>query len=213
MDRQSLDIDVYADVVCPWCYIGWVRLQKALALRPQISARLAWKPFQLNPDIPEEGVDYKRHMAKKFEPERLKKAQANLAEIGLGLGLVFGFDKIQRAPNTNAAHRLIRWGAAEGRLDAVATGVMRAFFTEGRFIGDAGELASIGAAAGMDRDALLRRFAAGEDKAEVAAEAAAARAAGVTAVPYYAMGASVTVEGSWPAEDLAQEMDKVVMEI
>jgi predicted DsbA family dithiol-disulfide isomerase len=208
----ELKIDVVADVVCPWCYIGWTRLHKALEMRPAVKPALSWTAFQLNPDIPPEGVDYRRHMAKKFDPERLKKAQANIVEIGTNLGIEFHFDKITKAANTNAAHRLIRWAAAEGRLDPVATGVMRAFFTEGRFIGDAEELAAIGAAAGMDRAALLARFATDEDHDVVTAEAEAARDAGVNGVPYYRLGDHITVEGSWPAEDLAQEIDKALAE-
>jgi predicted DsbA family dithiol-disulfide isomerase len=208
MAEKSLSVDVVADVVCPWCYLGWARLQKALALRPGLPAQVVWKAYQLNPDLPEEGVDYKEYIAKKFDPERIREAQANIRALGEEIGLVFNFDRIQKAPNTSAAHRLIRWGAAEGKLDDIARGVMKAYFTDGRFIGDARELAAIGAAAGMNGDDILARFERGLDKDIIARENAEARARGVAGVPFYLLGGHIAVEGSWPAEDLATELDR-----
>lgn len=206
MPTSPLKIEVTADVVCPWCYLGWRRLKRALAMRPDVTAQIEWKAFQLNPDMPHEGVDYKEYMAKKFPPERMRQAQAKLKEFGLEDGIEFNFDKIQKAVNTNAAHRLIRWAAAEGKLDAVAEGVMRAYFTDGKFIGDENILADIGAAAGMNRDAIRKKFAEGADIQAVKAEDRAAKESGISGVPFYRLGEEITVEGSYPAEDLVQEI-------
>jgi predicted DsbA family dithiol-disulfide isomerase len=209
MTKPSLKIEVTADVVCPWCYLGWRRLKRALELKP-VKADLVWKAYQLNPNLPAEGVDYKEHMAKKFPPERMRQAQANLKELGADEGLEFNFEKIQKAANTSAAHRLIRWAAEEGKLDAVAEGVMKAYFTDGKFIGDVNELAAIGATAGMDRAAILKKFADGIDIDAIKADDAAAKDSGVSGVPFYRIGPKITVEGSYPAEDLAEEIAAAV---
>ncbi|HYD18820.1 MAG TPA: DsbA family oxidoreductase [Patescibacteria group bacterium] len=206
---QNLKIEVAADVVCPWCYLGYARLQKALTLRPEVKAEIVWKPYQLRPEIPGEGADYKKMMAEKFDPERMKEIRRNMTAMGRDLGLNFDFDRIEISPNTNAAHRLIRWAAVQGKLDAVAMGVMKAFFEEGKNIGDENVLVEIAGAAGMDRATVLENFRAGVDRDIVTAEYKAVQAEGISAVPHYKMG-SVTVEGSWPAEDLAAEMDKAL---
>lgn len=211
-EKAKLNIDVYADIVCPWCYLGLVRLKKALALRPDVSADITWRPFQLAPDMPEEGVDYLQHMAKKFDPAKMKDMQANMAAWAKEEGVIFNFTAISRAPNTNAAHRLIRWARETGKHYEVAEAIMRAYFTDGKFIGDVNVLADIGAAAGMDRAELLKKFAAGTDKDTIRAEHEQAKAEGITNVPFYTFGGSVTVEGSYPEEDLVLEIDKALAE-
>lgn len=207
---MTLSIEVTADVVCPWCWLGWRRLKRALELSPQVRADIVWRAFQLNPGMPAEGADYKEYMAKKFEPARMQKAQAMLKELGAEEGIAFHFEKIKKAPNTNAAHRLIRWAQGEGKLDAVAEGVMRAYFAEGRFIGDEKELADIGAAAGMDRALILSKFAEGLDIEAIRADHATAEDSGVSGVPFYLIGGKIRVEGSYPAPDLAEEIAAAV---
>ena len=207
---KPVKIEVTADVVCPWCWLGWRRLKRALELSPGVSAEVSWKPYQLNPGMPAEGADYKQYMAAKFPPERMKQAQATLTELGADEGIEFNFDRIARAPNTNAAHRLIRWATEEGRLDAVAEGVMRAHFNEGRFIGDQNVLADIGATAGMDRARILAKFEQGVDIEAVKADDTLSRDSGISGVPFYRIGSGITVEGSHPAEDLAQEIAAAV---
>lgn len=209
-EKAKLKIDVYADIVCPWCYLGLVRLKKALALRPGVSADITWRPFQLAPDLPEAGVDYREHMAKKFDPEKMKDMQANMTAWAKEEGVDFNFPAITRAPNTNAAHRLIRWARETGKQHEVAEAIMRAYFSEGKFIGDVNVLADIGAAAGMNRGELLEKFAAGTDKDAVRAEHEQAKAAGITNVPFYNFGGDVTVTGSYPEEDLVLEIDKAL---
>jgi len=209
-EKSPLKIEVVADVVCPWCYLGWARLQKALELRPDVKPEIIWKAYQLRPETPAEGGDYKKMMAEKFDPERLKEMRVNMGEMAKELGIEFQFDKITKSPNTNAAHRLIRWAQKEGKLDAVARGVMKAYFTEGKFIADEKVLADIGAAAGMDKQAILKKFADGTDRDAVIAEHKASQDAGVSGVPFYLLGGSVKVEGSYPAEELAAEIDQAL---
>jgi predicted DsbA family dithiol-disulfide isomerase len=206
--KKELKIEIVTDVVCPWCYLGWHRLKRAFDLRPDVAAQVVWRPFQLNPAMPAEGMDYKEYMAQKFDPAKIKESQEHIAEMGRKIGLDFRFDKIARAVNTAAAHRLILWAQAEGKLDAVADAVMRAYFTEGKNIGDTALLAEIGAAAGMDKDALLKKFADGADADTIAKSGEEARAQGIDGVPFYVMGNAVTVEGSRLPENLALAMDR-----
>lgn len=207
-ENEVLKIDVAADIVCPWCYLGWQRLVDALKLRPAVKTELQWHPFQLNPSMPDEGVDYKEYAAKRFDPERMKESRARLAALGHEVGLEFNFDKIEKTGNTNAAHRLILWAQQEGKLQKIVPAIMKAQFTEGRYIGDVGVLADIGAAVGMDKDALAKKFAAGTDKDTVSAASERARAQGITSVPFYTIGGKLTVEGCNPSAVLAEKMDE-----
>ncbi len=206
----ALKIEVVADVVCPWCYLGYARLKEALKLRPDIKADISWRAYQLGPDLPAEGGDYKKLMAQKFDPARMAEIQSHMKEMGADLGLDFNFDKITLSPNTNAAHRLIYWAAEEGKLEAVAMGVMHAYFTEGKFIGDLKILTDIAEAAGMDRAVVERKFRDHEGKDRIATDLAKNDAEAVHAVPYYIIGGKVRVEGSLPPEDLAEEIDKAL---
>lgn len=207
-EDKVLKIDVAADIVCPWCYLGWQRLVDALKLRPDVKVELNWRPFQLNPSMPEEGIDYQEYSAKRFDPERMKESRARLSTLGSEVGLAFNFDKIEKTGNTNAAHRLILWAQQEGKLAEIVPAVMKAQFTEGRYIGDVGVLADIGASIGMDRDALLKRFAEGTDKDTVSASSEQAREEGISSVPFYTFGSKVTVEGCNPSAVLAGKIDE-----
>src|SRR4051812_23924295 len=150
-------IDVVADVVCPWCYLGWRRLKSALALRPDVEAELVWRPYQLDPTLPEEGVDRKAYMAQKFkDPVKLKAVHAALVEGGAEEGIAFDFEAIEFSPNTSAAHRLIRWALTAGVQDPVVEALFKAYFTQGLDIGDPMVLADIAEAAGMERLLVLQ---------------------------------------------------------
>jgi 2-hydroxychromene-2-carboxylate isomerase len=134
---QPLLIDLVADVVCPWCYLGWRRVKSAVALRPDVEPLIVWRPYQLDPTLPEQGVDRKAYMAGKFKDAlKLKAVHTALVEAGAEEGIVFDFDAIELSPNTSAAHRLIRWAHGAGKQDAVVEGLFAAYFTQGRDIGD-----------------------------------------------------------------------------
>src|SRR5271154_3230739 len=130
-------IDIFSDTVCPWCYLGKRRFELALAARPQYEARVTWRPFELSPEVPIEGLDYAVYMAAKGVDEvALKETHAELARLGEASGIQFRFDLIRRIPNTRRSHLLIAHAARRGRQAAVKERVMRGFFEQGCDIGD-----------------------------------------------------------------------------
>ncbi len=206
---QPMLVDVVADVVCPWCYLGWRRLKSALALRPDVPAQLIWRAYQLDPSLPEQGVDRKEYMAQKFkDPERLKAVHAALVEGGADEGIAFNFDAIEFAPNTNAAHRLIRWGLSAGVQDQVVEALFKAYFEQGLDIGDPMVLGDIAEAVGMERLVVLQLLAEGADKEAVAREHAMAVQGGVTGVPFAIFAGKVAVVGAETPERIVQAIDQ-----
>lgn len=208
---QPLLIDLVADVVCPWCYLGWRRVKSAVALRPDVEPLIVWRPYQLDPSLPEQGVDRKAYMAGKFkDPVKLKAVHTALVEAGAEEGIVFDFDAIALSPNTSAAHRLIRWAHGAGRQDAVVEGLFAAYFTDGRDIGDPQVLAQISAAAGLDPAMILQRLAEGVDKQAIAHEHAMAVQGGITGVPFAIFGGKLAVVGAESPENIAQAIDQAL---
>lgn len=202
-------IDFIADVVCPWCYLGWRRLEKALAMRPDIEATVTWRPYQLDPTLPEEGVDRHHYMAAKFpNSERRAEIGKVLDQAAAEDGISWNLADIPVSPNTNAAHRLIRWAQGEGLQGPVLEGVLAAYFTEMRDIGDPLVLADIGATAGMDRLRLLQAFSEGVDKDAVSREHFQAHQAGVSGVPFMIFDGKIAVSGAEPPERLVKAIDK-----
>jgi|WetSurMetagenome_2_1015567.scaffolds.fasta_scaffold225180_2 predicted DsbA family dithiol-disulfide isomerase len=207
-----MDIDYVADVVCPWCYVGWARLKRTLELRPEVRAHIRWRPYQLNPELPEEGVDRKALMISKFgsDPDRMGQIQGALTQQAAEDGLDLKFDQIEKSPNTNAAHRLIVWAEMEGKAAEVAEAIMHAYWTELRDIGDPKVLADIAAEHGMDREVVARRYAegAGRDFVNQACEMAAR--SGVQGVPFMIFGERVAVSGAHAPEELVRAVDKAL---
>jgi predicted DsbA family dithiol-disulfide isomerase len=202
-------IDFVGDVVCPWCFLGWTRLKAALNMRPALGAMVAWRPYQLQFDIPEAGVPYAQFMAGLFpDAERREAMDQRLTELGAAEGLTFRFDLIGKRPNTNAAHRVIRWAGEHG--GAVADAVMNAHFTQGRDIGDHATLAAIAGEQGMDAEAVLRRLQAGDDVMAVDQECMSASRAGITGVPFMIFGGRLAVSGAEEAERIAMAIDQAV---
>ncbi len=206
----SMPIDYVADVVCPWCYVGWARLRSALAMRPDVEALIRWRPYQLNPELPEDGVDRKALMAAKFgtDPERTRAMHDALIQQASDAGIELKPDAIQKSPNTNAAHRLIVWAELEGRGPDVAEAVMRAYWSELKDIGDPAVLADIGAAHGLDRETIARRFAEGAGKDFVSQACETAVRSGVQGVPFMIFADRLAVSGAQPPEQLAGAIDK-----
>jgi predicted DsbA family dithiol-disulfide isomerase len=208
---QPLLIDLVADVVCPWCYLGWRRVKSAVTLRPDVEPLIVWRPYQLDPTLPEQGVDRKAYMAGKFkDPVKLKAVHTALVEAGAEEGIIFNFEDIALSPNTSAAHRLIRWAHGAGRQDAVVEGLFAAYFTQGRDIGDPQVLAGIGEAVGMDPVVILQLLAEGADKDTIAREHAMAVQGGVTGVPFAIFGGKLAVVGAESPENIAQAIDQAL---
>jgi predicted DsbA family dithiol-disulfide isomerase len=203
-------IDIYSDTVCPWCYLGKRRFEIALATRPQYEPQVTWRPFELNPEIPVDGLDRAAFLAAKMpDQEGMAETQAELTRLGEATGIEFRFDLITRMPNTRRSHLLIAHAARFGLQAMVKDRIMRAYFEEGRDIGDADELARLGAEAGLAeadaRNALILR--AGQDGV-VAAERHAA-VLGITGVPTYIFDGQYTISGAQEVAVFAQVLDQV----
>ena len=190
---QVLTIDIVSDVVCPWCYLGEKRLEEALAEETG-PVLVRWRPYQLDPTIPEGGLDRAEYMEKKFgKGGRLQSAHDNLTRLGAEIGIPFAFDKIKRSPNTLDAHRLIRWAGEAGVQAEVADRLFKVYFVEGRDIGDRGVLVEIASDCGLDAGEVEKRLADGADGDLVRQEIEQAQAMGVTGVPFFIFGGRLGV--------------------
>ena len=197
---KSLLIEIASDVVCPWCYIGKRRLEKALTLlNGDIAARIEWLPFQLNPDMPAGGMvraDYRR--AKFGSVEKGRALDARVAQEGADEGIAFAFDRMQRTPNTVAAHQLVDLAQSQGRADPVVDALFRAYFEEARDIGDAAMLAEIA----KQHD--VEQWPAAANAARVSEQEERVRELGISGVPTFIFDRKTGVSGAYPAENLAQ---------
>lgn len=206
-------LEIVSDAICPWCWIGKTHLDGALAILAEegLTFEIGWLPFQLNPDMPAEGVDRRTYRAQKFGSlERSRELDAQVAEAGRAVGLTFHHDLMARTPNTVEAHRLVRLAGPSGVQHAVVERLFRAYFQEGRDVGDAAVLAALGAEAGMPEEALAA-FAAGEAaREEVAAESLGLAQAGISGVPSFLLERHLLFSGAMPAERMADGFRKAV---
>lgn len=203
-------LDIFSDPVCPWCLIGATNLVRALAAAPDQPFELAWHPFQLDPNLPPEGMDRSEYLAKKFGGlEHVERVHARVEEAARGAGVPVAFDRITRAPNTLDAHRLIRWAAAEGAQTRVAMALFARYFGEGEDISDPAVLTAVAVEAGLDGPAIARLLAGDSDRREVREEAEGARRAGITGVPAFIVAGQYAVTGAQPQAfwtDFAREV-------
>jgi predicted DsbA family dithiol-disulfide isomerase len=211
--QSVISIDVVSDVICPWCFLGKRRLDKALGLLPDIKAEINFRPFFLDPTIPSEGLDRHEYMTAKFGDERLKTIHDPLIKAGKEDGVPYHFDKITRTPNTMDAHRLLRWAMVEGKQPDIAEALFMAYWNEGRDVGDHQVLADIAEAHGMNREEILKSLASDQDKKQVLAETTQAQKMGVTGVPTYIINRKYGVVGAQSAELLAEQIKKAANEI
>src|SRR6202790_5235448 len=182
---MTLTVDVISDVICPWCYIGKRRLEKAVVAFGREQVRLRWHPFQLNPHMPREGTNRKEYRTAKFGSwERSLALDAQVAEAGRAEGIPFDYAKVMRTPNTLDAHRLIGLADTEGVQDAVVEAVFRAYFVEGRDISQTTILLDVAARAGLDRGRALAGLSCEQGLAAIRAAEEQARRSGVQGVPF-----------------------------
>jgi predicted DsbA family dithiol-disulfide isomerase len=203
-------IDIFSDTVCPWCYLGKRRFEAALARRPLLETRVKWRPFELHPELPVDGVDRASYLAARAgDKDRFAEAQKALAAAGRTFGIEFRFDLIERIPNTRRSHLLIAYAAKFGLQSRVKERFMRAYFEEGRDIGDVEELVRLGVEAGLPeygaRSTLILRV--GHD-ALIAAERHAA-AVGLSGVPTYIFDGQYTISGAQEPDALVHIFDQV----
>jgi len=193
-----VQIDIYSDVVCPWCYIGKRRLDAALSETGMRDVDVRWRAYQPNPDLPPAGMDRREYMQAKFGPEALTRMHARLTEAGLSVGIDFKFDRIERAPNTFNAHRLLRLAREQLRQEAMAESLFQAYFIDGRDIGDSAVLAELAAAVGLGD---IRAWLAGDSGSQaVRDELAEAAGLGISGVPFYVFPGRYAVTGAQSSE-------------
>ena len=216
MTVPSLTIDIVSDIMCPWCYIGKKRLEAALdEVGPEMHVEVRWRPYQLDPTLPKEGKDRKQYMEDKFGgPEGAEKAYANVRAAGAEENIPFAFDDIPVSANTLDAHRLIRWAGSLGPAaqDTAVDALFKAYFEDGKNIGDDAVLIEAGRHAGLETEVVERLLAGDADRDAVSAEIDQARQMGVTGVPCFIIDMKYAVVGAQPAEALADAMRKVAIE-
>lgn len=208
---QQIVVDVVSDVVCPWCYLGKARLDQAIAaVSGEVLVTVNWRPYQLNPDLPPEGVDHKAHLAAKLGgAAAVSQAHERLTALGREDGIDFDFDAVKISPNTLDAHRLLRWAAAEGRQNEVVSALFRAYFEEGRNVGDRAVLRDIAAKNGLDAAVIDALFASDADKDSVGEEIGMAREMGVSGVPCFIVDSQYAVMGAQPVDVLANAFREI----
>jgi len=203
-------IEVFADTICPWCLIGKRRLERALGERPQQGLELVWRAFQLNPNMPPEGMDRQRYMELKFGgAERAQQVYEPVVAAGQSEGLAFAFDRIKRTPNTALSHRFVRYAQAQGLGEPAMEAVFAAYFFAGRDIGQTEVLTEIGVAIGLPGPALAEHLAGSAGLLEVLAEDARAREIGIQGVPTQIFEGKYVLSGAHPPEVLFQMFDLV----
>jgi predicted DsbA family dithiol-disulfide isomerase len=196
-----MHIDIVSDVICPWCYIGKKRLERALAARPEIPVSTSWRAFQLNPEMPAEGMERSAYLAAKFGGQaHAQRIYGAITAAGAGEGIPFAFDRIQRTPNTIDAHRLIRFASRSGRGGETVEALFRAYFTEGRDIGNRVTLAEIAEENGFDRGEVGLYLAGNSGRDEIQAEDRAARRLGINAVPCFILEGGYAISGAQEPE-------------
>ncbi len=203
-------IDVYSDVVCPWCYIGERRLEKALRRRPDLDVEVRRRPFQLQPGMPEGGLPWSEFARRKFGGEaNAKAAFAHVAAAGESDGISFDFDRIASAPNTVDAHRLILFAADRGREWEAAEALFRAYFSEGKDLNDREQLVEVASGVGLAAEEAYGYLAGEDGVAEVLASQEEAGRLGIAGVPFYVFDGKYALSGAQPAEVFGRVLDAV----
>lgn len=193
-------IDVFSDVVCPWCFIGKRRLDAALSAVGIADANVRWHAFQLNPGLPAEGIDRRRYLKEKFGgPETAERIHRRLNEAGLSVGIEFRFDRIERSPNSFDAHRVLKLATAQGRQHALKEALFKAYFLDGRDLGDRNTLVAIAGETGVEGD--VATWISGDAGAkEVREDLAAAVELGISGVPFFIFAGRYALPGAQPPE-------------
>ncbi len=200
-----MKIDIIADTVCPWCFIGKKRFERALELRPIENLQVGWRAFQLNPAMPPEGVDRRQYVAEKFGGmERARTVHNSIMRAAVEEGFNFNFNRMEKIPNTVHSHRLIRYAANFGAQMAVVEAVFGAYFLDGRDIGDIDVLSDIADEAGLDRGAAAAYLESDVDIEAILSEDELARRLGVNGVPCFIVNRKYAVSGAQSAEVLIQ---------
>jgi predicted DsbA family dithiol-disulfide isomerase len=215
MTDRGLTVEVYSDIVCPWCYVGKRRLERALGqLNGGAQARITWRPFQLNPTMPLDGMDRATYLKAKFGSlENFGRMEEQLLAAGVEERIPFAFEKIQRTPNTFAAHRLVWYAEQQGKQDAMVEALFRGYFLEGKSIGDVKALTHVAAEAGLDRTETEEFLESEKGVVEVKAEEGVGRRLGIRGVPYFVFNDRISISGAQPPDIMVSAVQQAEKEI
>jgi predicted DsbA family dithiol-disulfide isomerase len=206
---SPLPIDVVSDVVCPWCFIGKRRLEKAIALRPDLDVEVRWHPYFLNPWVPREGMSRADYLTAKFgSPERYRQIAQRVAAAAAEEGLTYDLDAIARQPNTLDCHRLILWAGNIGAAARMKQRLMELYFSEGADLSDPAVLVGAATSLGMDAEVVRKLLAGDADVERVTQEAERAKEAGIDGVPCFIIGGVLAVSGAQAPEYLADAIGR-----
>lgn len=207
---ETVKLDIMSDPICPWCYIGKAHLDRALTAHPDHPFEIEWHPFQLNPDMPVEGMGRRAYLEGKFGgKDGAVRAYAPVVESAEKAGLKINFEGMQRTPNTLNAHRLIHWAGIEGRQTAAVSALFKAYFVDTRDIGDTEVLTDIADSIEMDAALVARLLATDSDMQDIRDRDAHSRKMGINSVPTFIIGGQHAVPGAQPPELWA----KVIAEV
>ena len=210
---MTLPIDMVSDIVCPWCFIGKKRLEKAISLRPEIPVEVHFRPYFLNPWVPREGMTREQYLTTKFgSPERYRAITQRVTGAAEAEGLGYASDKIVRQPNTLDCHRLILWAEEKGVAAAMKQRLMEMYFAEGGDLSSRDVLVEAASACGLDRELVRGRLAGERDVERVESEANSAKETGIDGVPCFIFGGVLAVQGAQTPEYLAQAIDRAARE-
>ena len=208
--KQTIQVDIVSDIVCPWCWLGVRYFQKA-AKQSKYDVNLTWRPYMLDPAVPEEGTPYSAYMKQKFgngPSNRFKAMRESLEAQGPTLGIDFKFDDIPMRPNTLNAHRLLKWAQGQDLGDAASDALFRTFFTDLKDVGDHAILKEIAEEIGMDAKLVEELLAKDDDKNAVREEIMYFRNLGVNGVPCFIYNGQFAVQGAQPAETHLKAMEQ-----
>ncbi len=214
MQKTKLHLDVIVDVVCPWCFLGKRRLDAAIEELDDLEIEVRYRPFQLDPAIPPEGIDREEYIIGKFgSADALDEAHARLFDLGADVGITYAFDLIEKTPNTLDAHRLVRWAAAEGLGDAMLERLFSLFFEEGSNLTDADTLIAAAEEIGLDGDEVTMKLEDGVDLDAVKADIAHAGRMGITGVPTVIVENKFAISGAQTSEVLVDALRRIASEL
>ena len=206
-------IDIISDPICPWCYIGKTRLDRALELNPTHNFIIEWHPFQLNPTMPKDGMDRREYLEAKFGGQKEAiEVYSNIDKTATETGLSLNFGGIKRTPNTIDAHRLIHWAGIEGRQNSIIDRLFKAYFQEGRDISEHSVLTRIASAAGMDQDVVRSLLKSDADKEDIKARDTDARKRGIQGVPAFVVANEYVIQGA-QTTDIWDNIIKEIQEV
>lgn len=213
-ETTPLRIDVVSDVVCPWCFIGKRRLEKALALRPDRPVEVHWRPYYLNDWVPPEGMSRNDYLVTKFgSVERYMQNAERVKATAAQEGLDYQVASITRQPNTRDCHRLISWAGERGKAAEMKQRLMHLYFTDGADLSDRAVLVGAATDVGFDATEIEARLASEEDIERIGAEVDEAKQMGIEGVPFFIFGGVLAVSGAQPAEYLLEAMDRAEQEL